>query len=667
MRRSLLSAAARVLLLLLGLTAAASAETGTGIQPLYDSGNAAAEAGRHREALDFFTRGLDVLRAAGRAESPDAGLFAAGAARSLDALGDPKADDAWRLAASLLFYAVDPWPFLNAARTLVDRLSQSGAHDEAVIHTEAMLTRTAAPDADGDQRAFAIETALGVYTAAGRKADADRVVLGAASLDGDGPEIAYLRGLARIQIAGNAQREGRMTEIMPALDGALADFRLAGDRARPLLGGLLLMRGHVAIEEGFYRDGLPVLEEAIPLLAEDAGETESWVEARALYGLLLERLDRVAEGLAFADETVAALEAKMGKSSRLAAAARLERIKLLVRAGRREDAQRSLEEEDDRLGGSADQVIAGVFYECVALVEKAYGNYSGAAGAADRAIAIFAEAFPDQPEKQLSAMRVRADASVGLADLDYSERAHRELIALSEKAFPPNHPEIARDLNAFANFLKSFGRFSEAEAIQRRAVEILRVAYGPQGAKYAFGLNNLATAIMFKGRDEEAIDLLSQAIAIADRIKEMDDFRAQTRVNLASALVWAGRFPEALAVVAEADRLFSKLDRDVSRELSLLRGIEMSALSGLDRFGEAVAAGRSMLALAKVETYDDATSLVTGLVGFAWALIKSGAPAEGLGAARDAMATLQSQAVSGGGAYRDAAQVLVGAAYAAAH
>jgi tetratricopeptide (TPR) repeat protein len=311
-------------------------------------------------------------------------------------------------------------------------------------------------------------------------------------------------------------------------------------------------------------------------------------------------------------------------------------------------------------------LIAGFFYERLAAIDAADGDYAGAVDAAERAIEIRRAAFPDLPSLLVEPMRIRADASTGLADLDYSERAHRELIALSESLYPRNHPEIARDLNSFAALLASFRRYDEAEAIERRSAAILKVAYGEAGAKYGFALHNLATFIMFNGKAEEAVDLFGQSIAIADRLSDEADFQALARFNRASALLQLGRYGAALADAEEAERRHLMLPAPAQRRLSSVYGLEMQAFAGLGRTDDALAAGRKMAATAGTATYEDAANTAIGMTRLAEILVRHGSAADALTAARDALALTRSLSLGGGGTYREVSRTLVGAAWRAA-
>ena len=138
------------------------------------------------------------------------------------------------------------------------------------------------------------------------------------------------------------------------------------------------------------------------------------------------------------------------------------------------------------------------------------------------------------------------------------------------------------------------------------------------------------------------------------------------RFNRASALLQLGRFGEALADAEDAEARHRRLPPPADRRLSSVYGLEMQALAGLGRGGEAIAAGRKMVAAAGTQTFEDAANIAIGMTRFAGLLIDTGPPAEALTVARDAMRLTQSLLFGGGGAYREVSQTVVDAAWRAA-
>ena len=62
----------------------------------------------------------------------------------------------------------------------------------------------------------------------------------------------------------------------------------------------------------------------------------------------------------------------------------------------------------------------------------------------------------------------------------------------TRRAFGPDHPEVAIDLNNLAILLKHTNRLAEAEPLYRRALAIDEASYGPDHPEVAIDLNNLA-------------------------------------------------------------------------------------------------------------------------------------------------------------------------------
>jgi tetratricopeptide (TPR) repeat protein len=62
-----------------------------------------------------------------------------------------------------------------------------------------------------------------------------------------------------------------------------------------------------------------------------------------------------------------------------------------------------------------------------------------------------------------------------------AERYYRRALEIDEACRGREHPEVATDLNALAELLKSKNEFAEAEAAQRRAISILEQSESESG------------------------------------------------------------------------------------------------------------------------------------------------------------------------------------------
>ena len=83
-----------------------------------------------------------------------------------------------------------------------------------------------------------------------------------------------------------------------------------------------------------------------------------------------------------------------------------------------------------------------------------------------------------------------------------------------EKAFGPEHPDLAINLNNLGNLYRAQGRYSEAEALSKRSLAIAEKALGPEHPDVGESLNNLAELYHAQGRYAEALPLMKRALVI---------------------------------------------------------------------------------------------------------------------------------------------------------
>ena len=70
--------------------------------------------------------------------------------------------------------------------------------------------------------------------------------------------------------------------------------------------------------------------------------------------------------------------------------------------------------------------------------------------------------------------------------------ADRRALAIDEKSFGPEHPNVATSLNNLAAIARATNRLAEAEPLYRRALAIDEKSFGPDHPNVAIRLNNLA-------------------------------------------------------------------------------------------------------------------------------------------------------------------------------
>ena len=98
-----------------------------------------------------------------------------------------------------------------------------------------------------------------------------------------------------------------------------------------------------------------------------------------------------------------------------------------------------------------------------------------------------------------------------------AEPLMRRALAIDEKSFGPDHPDVARDLNNLAQLLQATNRLAEAEPLMRRALAIDEKSFGPDHPDVAIDLNNLAQLLQATNRLAEAEPLMRRALAIDEK------------------------------------------------------------------------------------------------------------------------------------------------------
>ena len=90
----------------------------------------------------------------------------------------------------------------------------------------------------------------------------------------------------------------------------------------------------------------------------------------------------------------------------------------------------------------------------------------------------------------------------------------RRALAIDEKSFGPEHPNVANRLNNLAGLLSATNRLAEAEPLFRRALAITEKSFGPEHPNVATGLNNLAELLRNTNRLAEAEPLSRRHLRI---------------------------------------------------------------------------------------------------------------------------------------------------------
>jgi tetratricopeptide (TPR) repeat protein len=114
------------------------------------------------------------------------------------------------------------------------------------------------------------------------------------------------------------------------------------------------------------------------------------------------------------------------------------------------------------------------------------------------------------------------------AEHSEAEPLYQRALAIDEKSFGPDHPNVATGLNNLAGLLRDTNRHAEAEPLYRRALSINEKSFGPDHPKVAIRVNNLALLLMDTNRHAEAEPLYRRA-----RLGATHDAGRPTRIDAA--------------------------------------------------------------------------------------------------------------------------------------
>lgn len=272
------------------------------------------------------------------------------------------------------------------------------------------------------------------------------------------------------------------------------------------------------------------------------------------------------------------------------------------------------------------------------------GNYDEAIALSRTAIATARkiEPMPPEPANFFSNLGVYL-ATAGRLDEAIDEA--REIQLVLERVLPENHPFLATNLNLIATTLAELGRFAEAEAASRRALEIAVARYGEAPAAMHF-VTTLADILLRQGKAEEARTL---AAAASEKLRaalgEGENRVLLAREVHARALVAAGEGATGLAELREVARIRAEKLPPFHRDRT----------AGAERLADqALAAGQPELALAsqreaqrlRAETLPPgAIAIAVGEARLAAIEARGGDTDAGLRRARDAAALLDRRLV----------------------
>jgi len=120
-----------------------------------------------------------------------------------------------------------------------------------------------------------------------------------------------------------------------------------------------------------------------------------------------------------------------------------------------------------------------------------------------------------QPADEADRAYNRGMALLEAGKLEEAAREFEKVLEYAERAFGPDDPRLAVDLNNLGEVYRRMGRLDRASELLRRAIRLDEAA-GGRGPALATSLNNLGLVLHAEGRLEAAADLYRRAIYLLE-------------------------------------------------------------------------------------------------------------------------------------------------------
>ena len=188
------------------------------------------------------------------------------------------------------------------------------------------------------------------------------------------------------------------------------------------------------------------------------------------------------------------------------------------------------------------------------------GDYATAAAFQETTLNLVTSAFGPDAEETAAALNSLASPYRSLARYTEAELLIRRAIEIAEKVYGKDHPNVAADYNNLALLFGDQGKNHQAEPVYRRAIEIGEKALGKDHPDLAAGYNNLASLLRAEGKYDEAELLIRRAIEIAEKVFGKDHPNVASSYNLLAGLLEAqGKYEQAEPLYRRAIEIGEKV------------------------------------------------------------------------------------------------------------
>jgi non-specific serine/threonine protein kinase/serine/threonine-protein kinase len=164
----------------------------------------------------------------------------------------------------------------------------------------------------------------------------------------------------------------------------------------------------------------------------------------------------------------------------------------------------------------------------------------------------------DEPTWSVHAHRRLASVYRSLGDLDKAKTHADEGVRLARQLYTPDHPNLADALGGQADVLAGQGRYQEAIAVREEALGINRARGTPDAVAYT--LNAVGILYLITGQLDLAIERAREAAEVRKQSSGPESARtAEALANLARCYAAADSVPQAEATYRTAIEVFGRL------------------------------------------------------------------------------------------------------------
>lgn len=133
-------------------------------------------------------------------------------------------------------------------------------------------------------------------------------------------------------------------------------------------------------------------------------------------------------------------------------------------------------------------------------------------------LAVYYRCLGPNDQRTATAVHNQALLAADMGDLPQAEQLEKRAIRMWSAGLGPDHPYVARGLDALAGFIAASGRPARARALYERALAMRRRTLGADHPDVAWTLANVAQLTGASGQLSLALEQVRQAIEIYERV-----------------------------------------------------------------------------------------------------------------------------------------------------